>query len=145
MSIELLIQIATLIGVAVAAGSLIIGVIAYKRQINAQLFIEYTKRYEQIMSQFPDSAIYWRLDSAKHIPQESRELSEAMLKYLNLCSEEFYLQNKRYLSKNIWSIWEDELKKTLANDLYRREWPKLKSEFSSYPAFSDYVEAIQRS
>ena len=55
----------------------------------------------------------------------------------------FYLQKKRYLTREIWRIWEDELERTLRSPLVRREWEKLKPEFESYPAFRDYVERAQ--
>ncbi len=142
MTIELLIQTATLLSVLVGVGGLVFGILAYQRQMNAQLFLEYTNRYEQVMASFPEDAIKWRLDSEENLPPESQKLTYAVLRYLNLCSEEYYLQKTRYLSSKIWAIWEDELKKTLANELYRREWPKVKNEFSSYLSFRNYVDEI---
>jgi len=144
MNIELYVQIATLLAVILAAGGLIFGIFAYQRQMNAQLFLEYTNRYEQILSGFPEDALKWRLDSNLELPMESPELSYAILRYLNLCSEEFYLHKSKYLSSKIWMIWEDELIKTIGSPLYRREWPKLKEEFSSYLKFQQYVDSIQR-
>ena len=142
MNLELAVQIFTLISVVVAAVGLIVGVVVYRRQMNAQLFLEYTRRYEQIMESFPTDA---RLSLNEKLPKSSRELTFCVLKYLNLSSEEFYLRRKHYLSKPIWSIWEKELKRTLRSPLLRREWGKLRNEFESYPTFSRYVEETQRS
>ncbi len=66
-----------------------------------------------------------------------------MLRYLNLCSEEFYLYKKKYLSSHIWRIWEAELKRTLSSPLVLREWAGLREEFRSYPEFLEYVERAQ--
>jgi len=145
MNLEQAVQIGTLISVAVAAFGLLIGVVVYRRQMNAQLFLEYTRRYQQIMESFPADARDARLSLNEKLPKSSKALTFCVLKYLNLSSEEFYLYKKHYLSKSIWSIWEKELKRTLRSPLLRREWSKLRNEFESYPTFSRYVEETQRS
>jgi hypothetical protein len=126
------------------AASVLWGVYVYRRQMNAQLFVEYTKRYEEVMRSYPEGVRKLRLDSGAEPPPESEELSSAILRYLNLCSEEFYLWKRGYLAGDIWRIWEGELKRTLSSPLYRRGWRKLASEFESYREFADYVGEAQR-
>jgi hypothetical protein len=138
-----LVQIGTLISAFLMVVGLVIGVLIYRRQMNAQLFLEYTKRYEDIMNAFPADARDARLKIGCDTPKESEELTLVILRYLNLSSEEFYLCKNRYLSRKIWRIWEDELLRTLRAPLLMREWPKLKHEFESYPAFSAYVKNAQ--
>ena len=141
--LELVVQIATLASMAVGAFGLFLGIVVYRRQMNAQVFLEYTKRYEDVMDSFPESARAARLDISSDPPPESPELTTAVLRYVNLCSEEFYLCKRRYLSKEIWRIWESELKRSLRSPLIRREWAKLGKEFSSYPEFVEYVTQAQ--
>jgi hypothetical protein len=76
-------------------------------------------------------------------PGANDELSLSALKYLNLCSEEFYLQKKGYLAQDIWNIWETEIKRTLGTPLFVGEWTKLKCEFKSYPEFQSFGEQAQ--
>lgn len=144
MNIELAIQFGALISVGVGIVGLILGIKVYKRQSNAQIFLEYTGRYEKIMGSFPSDALTSRLNSEGAPPEESEELTLAALKYLNLCSEEFYLWKGKYLSKDIWHIWEAEPKRTLSSPLYCREWPKLKVEFESFPKLLTYIDTIQQ-
>ena len=144
MHFELAIQIATLLSVLVGIIGIVVGIITFKHQMNAQVFLECTKRYEQIMDTFPQGARGARLALEGKPPPSSEELSLAVLRYLNLCSEEFYLCSCRYLSRNVWSIWEAELRRTVASPLLRREWRELRSEFQSYPDFVQYVEDAQR-
>jgi len=143
MSLALIIQIGTLVSVVVGICSLIFGAMIYKRQSNAQIFLEYTRRYESIMESFPTNSIFTRLNSEGEPPEENEKLTLSVLKYLNLCSEEFYLCKRKYLSQDVWQIWEGELKRTLSSPLYCREWPKLRREFEAYPDFLKYVEDIQ--
>ena len=143
MELNELVQIGTLISAFLMFVGLAIGVLMYRRQMNAQLFLEYTKRYEDIMNAFPADSRDARLKIDCDTPKESDELTLVILRYLNLSSEEFYLWKSRYLSQEIWRIWEDELLRTLRTPLLMREWLKLKHEFESYPAFSTYVKNAQ--
>lgn len=147
MSIDFIIQIGTLgsiiIGVIAFLWGVIWGVTSYTRQMTAQVFLEYTKRYDEIMQSFPPDAWVARPNIESVLPNASPELSISVLRYLNLCSEEYYLCQRGYLSKEIWGIWEAELKRTLRTPLFRREWQELCGEFEAYPAFRSYVEAAQ--
>jgi hypothetical protein len=136
-------QVGTSISILLGVVTFVFGVRVYKRQMNAQLFVEYTGRFEEIMKSFPENSWTARLNAA-NLPDPSEALSLSVLKHLNLCSEEFYLFKRRYLSADVWRIWEGEIKRTLATPLFVREWRTLKTEFASYPEFRSFVEkAIQ--
>jgi hypothetical protein len=134
----------TLLLAAFTAASIVVAVVLYRRQCNVQVFLEYTKRYADIMNMFPSEGRKARLDLFGDPPPESDELSLSVLRYLNLCSEEFYLCKKKYLSSHVWRIWEAELKRTLGSTLVVREWARLREEFQAYPEFLEYVECAQR-
>lgn len=140
MTLEEAVQIGTLISIVIAAIGLIGGVLIYRRQMNAQLLLEYTKRYEEIMDSLPSAVRNARFDLFKEPPEPNQEVTSVILRYLNMCSEEYYLYRKNYISK---SIWEDELVRTIQSPLVRREWEMLKIEFKSYPEFYNYVEQVQ--
>jgi hypothetical protein len=114
----------------------------YRRQMNAQVFLKYTERYERILEQFPDNALAARFD-AKILPPQSSKLTLCVLKYMNLCSEEYYLKEHGYLSESLWRIWEADLKRMIASPLVQREWLDLRREFLSHPDFLKYVEQVQ--
>jgi len=131
------------VAIAALTWSVFWGVKSYQNQMNAQLFLEFTKRFEEIMQSFPENAWSARTDLDDAPPPESDELSLSALRYLNLCSEEYYLFKKRWLHKEIWGIWETELIRTLQSPLYMREWKKLVREFDAYKEFQNYVNEIQ--
>lgn len=142
MDLDFVIKIGTLISAIVGILTLIIGIRIYRRQTNTQIFLEYTKRYSEIMESFPSDARSARLSLTGEMPGRSDELSIAILRYLNLCSEEYYLWKRHYLANDLWGIWEHELKRTLKSPLIVREWRNLRSEFLSYPEFLKFVENI---
>jgi hypothetical protein len=136
-------QVGTFLSALAAVVMIAVAVRTYRRQTNAQIFLEYTARYERVMESFPGDGRRARLDLQGPAPNCSEELTLAVLRYLNLCSEEFYLCRRGYLARDVWTIWEDELKRTLRSPLVRREWKQLRGEFESYPAFVEYVDAAQ--
>jgi len=69
----------------------------------------------------------------------------AVLRYLNLCSEEFYLKKQGYFSEyGIGGIWEEVLQDNLSTPLFVREWENLRVEFKFDKEFTDYVDSVQR-
>jgi hypothetical protein len=147
MNSALLTQITAIVTVLAGlatVGGLLLGLRIYHRQANAQAFLTYTERYEQIMSSYPPEARLARLDSERALPPKSAELTLSILRYLNLCSEELYLFRYGHLDKKLWLIWENELSRMLRTPLVRREWADLRREFESYPEFLAFVEEAQR-
>ena len=125
MTNDQILAYATLILAGFTAASVVLGVVLYLRQCNSQIYLEYTKRYSVIMDKFPPEGLKARLNLFAKPPEGSHELSLAALRYLDLCSEEFYLYKKKYVSSHIWRIWEAELKRTLSSPLILREWAGL--------------------
>ena len=109
MDLDLIAKIADIIaGITGGAGivGLIITIVIYKRQMNAMTFLEYAKRYEEIVDSFPSNAWAHRLNNAEDLPEPSDELTKSVLKYLNICCEEYYLCKMGYLAKDVWSMLE---------------------------------------
>jgi hypothetical protein len=113
-----------------------------RRQINVDILMKYTERYEHILDKFPQDALFGRFDS-QALPPQSKQLTLCLLKYLNLCSEEYYLWKNGYLAKTVWAVWEGDLKRMIAIPLLQREWPDLRAEYLSHQDFMEYVERIQ--
>ena len=55
---------------------------------------------------YPENAVASRLDLDGEPPEASLALTLAALKYLNLCSEEYYLWKKGLVEDEVWKIWE---------------------------------------
>lgn len=110
----------------------------YYRQANAQIYMEYNKRYEQIMHDFPEKV---RLNFVDAKPGDV--CPESVLRYLNLCSEEFYMWQAFYISHKVWTIWEGDIKRVLQTDLIRSAWEDLSEEFKSFKDFREFVDEVQ--
>lgn len=132
------------LALALALGGFLWGVLVYHRNMNAQLFIAYTKRYDEVMEAFSAACDGdCPTDLFVSPPPRSQRLTAAVVRYLNVCSQEFYLHRRRYLANDIWSIWEAEIERNLAGDLLQREWPALREEYASFSEFRAYVDGLQ--
>lgn len=80
MSIELIIQISTLLSILFGITAFFWGINSYQRQMYAQVFIEYTKRFEEIMQSFSRNAWMARLNSDGALPEPSEELSISVIR-----------------------------------------------------------------
>ena len=130
-------------------GIVILGITiwSFGKQMNAQVYLAYTQRYENLMAgcddDFRSSLLKLTFDQ---IDEKRRDkIKVCMLRYLNLCSEEFHLMKSGYLAKKVWGIWKNELEHTLRTPLYRTGWLELKDDFQSHPDFLDYVRQVQGS
>ncbi len=135
--------VAQLVGLASVAFSIWLSLKNYRRQKTVEMVMKFSERYEKIMDAFPPDAFRLRFDLENELPPSSDKLTLAVLKYLNLCSEEYFLHKRGYLAKDVWRIWEEELKRTLRSRVIRREWEVLKDEFKSDPAFTRFVAEVQ--
>ena len=139
---DIVVKSLTFISIAIAAFSLWQSSKYNRRQWNFNTFTHYTKRYDDIMGQFPDRGYAVRFELDREI-LSNNEMRLAVLRYLNMTSEEYYLWRDKYLDDRVWRIWEPEIKRTLKSPLFQREWQNLKGEFKSYKEFSNFVEQVQ--
>jgi hypothetical protein len=133
---EFAVQIATLLGVLGVIAGLLMTRSIFRKQVNVDIFLAYTERYAKVVSAFPGNAWEKRFNQSC-LPPRSEELTLAVLGYMNLCSEEYYLCKNNLLSRYVWRIWEGEIKRTLASPLLRREWQELNVEYQSFHAFQE--------
>lgn len=143
MRLETAVQIATIATLVLTAGALLFALWSFRKQINCQVYLAYTQRYEAIMESFPEGALKTRLRLGETLPEPSEGLSVSLLRYLNFCSEEFFLCRAGFVSKKIWDIWQPEIERALRSPDLRREWRRIRIEFREYPDFFAFVEKTQ--
>ncbi len=122
----------------IALFALLVAAWSFRQTAELNAFLVYTERYEAIMRELPQEA---RVASewAPHVDADFA----IRLRYLNLCSEEYYLKKRCLLSRRVWGIWQAEMRATLASKPYRDAWQELQPQFVSYPAFSGFVAQCQ--
>lgn len=72
---------------------------------------------------------------------KDERLQHALIRYLNLCSEEFFLQSCGALPEGIWSIWSVQIAAMFKSKMFQAAWKEMGLEklISGYPDFSGFV------
>jgi hypothetical protein len=125
-------------------GSLGIGValINQRRQLNAQMFIEFSKRFEDLLRLFPTEAWLANRNPAAPLPPTSQELTDCTLYCIQFVADVYYLHKRGYIPKNLWLLWEREIRRTLSGRVFEREWEKVKEEFSHDCEFLHFLHTL---
>ena len=140
----------TLIVTYAGLGTLITGAVGvvlairnHRRQVNAQIFLDLSSRYETVMKVFPAGTWVNRLADERDLPPRGEALTAAILSYLALVSFSHVLYDRGYLSEDLWAILQAELRRTLGAPLFAREWASLRNEFAMLPKFIRHVDSLQ--
>jgi hypothetical protein len=136
------VAIVSLIAAVSSAAAAVFGVAhaarTFRRNAELQAFLVLTDRYESIMNELPPSA-----RASFDWPDDVDPDMAIRMRYLNLCSEEYYLKERELLSERVWGIWEREMCFTLSAPPYVSAWEACSEHFASYPEFSAFVSDAQ--
>ncbi len=131
MSTSDIIQIVTLI-VAIAAvivtmvytqKSIQASIALTQDQIRAQMFSEYTRRYNEIILNMPS-------ESSDGTNEPSADAMKYLRLYFDLCSEEYHLWKRGMIEAEVWEMWEEGMQNAMKSPLYSKAWEKLRGEYN---------------
>jgi hypothetical protein len=130
-------------------GTLVIGslgiwvaLVNQRRQLNAQMFIEFSGRFQEILRMFPTEAWLANRNPTQPLPPSSQELTVCTLYCLQFIADAYYLHKGAYISKKIWRLWEREIQRTLSGPVFRREWAGVAAEFDHDRQFIQYIDRL---
>jgi len=131
-----------LIAPAVAVIALWFQMRSLKKQLWLQNFGEYTKRYQAIILNFPESINYAKIDD---YPAEIKDNTlRYMRAYFDLCAEEFFLSEKKHISKDLWSVWEGGMRVAFSKQAFRDAWRIISQDSQFDKRFSRFVEQAMK-
>ncbi len=102
------------------------------------LYFEFNRRYAEIRWQFPNDILSDKFDVNR---LESEDLMKLMRRYFDLCSEEFYLkEKKKWIEKELWGEWERGIKYYMSKPAFREAWQKVRNEEDYYTGFVQFMD-----
>jgi hypothetical protein len=119
-----------------------IAMITQRRQLNAQMFITISGRFQELLRLFPTEAWLANRNASQPVPPRSQEITDCTLYCLQLVADVYHLRQGRYISNKLWYAWEREIKHILAGRIFRREWEWLEVEFSHNGDFLNYINEL---
>ena len=131
--------------IAIGAVGIFVALRNQHRQLNAQMYIEFSGRFQELLRSFPTEAWLANADPSQPMPAPTKEVTECTLYALQFLADIYHLHKGGYLSANLWKLWERAIKKILAGRVFRREWETLSTEFVYSTAFVDYINTTMHS
>jgi len=128
-----------LIGTIIAIFTLARQIYISNQQSKIKTFFIYTQRYQDIMLKLP-LTIKSNDFLIKDLEKDKKdELLVWLRAYFNLCSEEYYLNQKKLVDNNIWGLWESGIQDSLKIIAFRDAWKELKKNGYYDKDFSNYI------
>ncbi|RIJ45491.1 hypothetical protein D1614_22740 [Maribellus luteus] len=130
----------TLIGIVVAIITIIVQSNMTRKQMRLNFFADYTKRYQEIILNFPETINQSDFDYSKLEPEVRDKTLRYMRAYFDLCSEEFYLSQSKRIESEIWEEWSEGIKYTFSKKAFRDAWEIVNLDSKFYSQFKAWVE-----
>ena len=126
--------------------AILAGVWIGRRHMSGRLYLELGKRYDEIWQDgYDDQGFPIRLDLSRTYDPMPYRVKITLMRYLNLCCEEYVLYRRGLLHKRVWRLCHREIQRTLRTNLLRQGWTELRSAFLAYPDFVQDVDAAVQS
>lgn len=132
--------IATLAGVLVAGFAIRTSIQQLNQQLTLQQFADYTKRYQEIILEFPEDINEPGFDLTGR--PDSNQTMRRMRAYFDLCFEEWYLNQRQLLDSAIWNLWQEGMKEALSKPAFQQAWTIIKRDSSFGENFERFIEEM---
>src|SRR5258708_4943868 len=144
MVAELFVQIGQVGTLVVGSVGICVALVNQRRQLNAQMFIEFSGRFQELLRLFPTEAWLANRKPSQPLPPPSQELTDSMLYTFQFIADVYNLNEGGYISKSLWRLWEREIKNALTGPVFQREWEGVAAEFAHNRDFLQYINRLMR-
>ncbi len=127
----------------VAIAGLILQSRSTRKQVKLQNFIEYTKRYQEIVLNFPENINRqdFQIDSVE--PQELKDKTMRYMRaYVDLCFEEYTLHKKGFIDEDLWSIWNGGMETAFSKPAFQQAWAVIQQDTEYGNEFYEFANDL---
>lgn len=132
--------VATLAGVFVSVVALWKQMGKLSTQLMIQQFSDYTKRYQDIILNFPEDINEQSFTLANR--SDYTQTMRHMRAYFDLCYEEWYLNTRKLIDENIWYVWKQGMATAFSKPAFRQAWAVIRKNSDYGDEFWKFVEAL---
>lgn len=125
----------------VAIAALIIESRWTRKQVKLQNFIEYTKRYQEIVLNFPENVNEHSFTFDALPYDEKSKTMRYMRAYFDLCFEEFTLHEKGFIDDDLWTIWKGGMETAYSKTAFRQAWATIRNDTQFGANFQRFVDS----
>jgi hypothetical protein len=126
-------------GSLVATGAVIYSLVVLRNQLRLQVFLEYTRRFDEI--KFPDGSFTARWVDLD--PKRARKSQRAFRKYFDLCSQEWWLHHTGKIENRVWDVWARGMADIVNTPGGRYAWTVIQPEYQNvFPGFALFIDKL---
>lgn len=129
----------SVLGLAITGTALWVTVSNFRKQLQLNFFADYTKRYQEIILNFPESINESEFDIDSLQPEIRDNTLRYMRAYFDLCSEEYYLWKNGNIEDKTWKEWESGIKFAFSKPAFKQAWKVLNLDTIYYGEFTKFV------
>lgn len=105
-------------------------------------FRSYTERYQDIFLKLPVGIEDDDFQLALLRDDEKENLLRWIRAYFDLCSEEYYLQRRGYLCRDVWKLWNGGMKDSFKKPAFKQAWSMLQKDGYYASEFAKHVSSL---
>ena len=124
----------TLVGVVLVFGQLR----SLNQQTRMQTFAEYTRRYQEIVLNFPEDIHAGTFSLADC--NDYDKIMRHMRAYYDLCFEEWYLHGDGLIESDFWKVWLEGMETALSKPAFKQAWRQMQPSSNYGAEFSKFIE-----
>jgi hypothetical protein len=133
--------VVSIVGVIITALALWFTVRSFKDQLQLSFFADYTKRYQEITLNFPESINEKDFSFEGLSPEVRDKTLRYMRAYFDLCSEEYFLWRKKHIDNETWLEWKTGIEFAFSKTAFVEAWKILKLDTIYYGAFVEFANS----
>jgi len=142
MDSETILQLAQLGTVLVGVVGVVVTLRSHRRQMHAQMFIEFSSRAHHILSMLPAQTFIANASADHSIPPRSDELTRACLQCFHIIADLHHLHKAGYISEDLWRPWQRGIRRTMQGPVLKREWLAVEPAFDHQPELCHYMRQL---
>jgi hypothetical protein len=108
------------------------------------VFLEYTRRFDQIAQNLPaamrEAPSEFDKEQGKLKALKSESVQQTIIRYFNLCSEEFFLHEDGLIEDPVWNLWAAHMKTFLSSPIFQEVWQRAREDYSAFHKFQSFVD-----
>ena len=104
------------------------------------LFTHYTERYSKIVDGLPGESNEKDIELGA-LPDPQHNVMNSMRQFFDLCSEEFYLNCRRLIDEDVWSVWKKGMVYHMSRKSFQEAWALVQDEGYD-DKFKEFIELV---
>ncbi len=140
--VQIIIMLATIVGVVIPGVGVWVSVYSFRKQLRLNFFADYTKRYQEIILNFPENINDKGFNFESMEKHEKDKTLRYMRAYFDLCSEEFFLWKSGNIDEDTWNEWRNGIKYAFSKTAFRQAWKRISLDSDFYTNFNSFIEEV---